>query len=1105
MSEKAYKIYEEALHEQHSRNEARRIRTRVDEARRSPHSAAIRWPFELLQNALDAGPRDGRSVVTIRLCREPTKVIFEHDGASFTSDELAALLSGGSSKEFESATTTGRFGTGFLVTHVLAERTRLLGLLQLAGGCESFDLMLDRAGDEDAILANIRESHEAIRAAVPVPDPASMQSALLEYACSDGDVWVPGLEELRRALPYLYGTRKNLGPVELRTDEGNIEIWEPSNPEQIALDRGYGECRSITVTATDMPTRELRIYRFAIAADASAAALVLAEHDPQGPRVCLPGDGAPRVYREYPLRSSTFVPVNFVLDGKFDPEQERSGLLMSTNDKELLEQALSGAVLAVQYAIAQEWSDGHWLARAWCPSSAFHATDSEEKHWWTEHVADFAERLARLPIVKCGSQFLPAVIENGVDDGAYADFIFPRLLESAGPDETSVARLWPLVDATLELLPPRRELASDWTTIAEGWRSLGVPIEPISVVALAKWAVGDAQALDRLAVKGDAQHWLAVFVDIVGECWNNRSGTDLSPLADMMPNQNRRLCTLSALKRDRGVSERLKDICTGMGYDIRAQLLLSGFEEIAATLELRHLTRTLEEAIPRCVTEDEIILESVNYMSGKLPEDRGCDDVGLPLQRATVRLLAHLWQSGAKAAAATARQVPLVASSGRAVRWSADRGFMAPVRAWPSPAQPFADAYPPNRVLHDLYAGSDAEGLPNVAAALGVWGIAFADPLTAVTVELKDRRLQALCEDADTNGTVVSEQRLSQIALLQPEVLNRCQEGINEARALLGLVLCYVARRDPAWRERRVAKGRRSKEDVEVSIRGALWLADLKVRAWVPVPGEDDKPQKMVARAATLKHLLDPMWLQDNDDAISLLSEWFEFDRLDLRLMGIAQAEQDRQELRNSLAELVETGGANPEFYRALKTKVEMERQQKRDLERCRNMGLAVQEAIRGALESYRLEVTLVDRGFDYEVTLPGDDVFEDAASVFEIGPYLIEVKATKTGRPRLTATQAATAAQTPDRYVLCVVDLRQRSGGDPEQAWTPDRVGPLARLVPNIGSNVRETYGCVELARALEVSICNEAALRYEVPPTIWESGISISAWVEAVMPSFS
>src|SRR5258708_4315995 len=112
MSEQAFRTYEQALKEQHTRNEARRIRTRVSEARRNPHPAGLRWPFELLQNALDAGPRGGRASVTIRLRRDPSRVSFEHDGALFNSQELAALLSGGSSKEFESDVTTGRFGTG---------------------------------------------------------------------------------------------------------------------------------------------------------------------------------------------------------------------------------------------------------------------------------------------------------------------------------------------------------------------------------------------------------------------------------------------------------------------------------------------------------------------------------------------------------------------------------------------------------------------------------------------------------------------------------------------------------------------------------------------------------------------------------------------------------------------------------------------------------------------------------------------------------------------------------------------------------------------------------------------------------------------------------
>ena len=76
MSEAAFQIYEQALHEQYNRNEARRIRTRVTEARRNPHPAGLRWPFELFQNALDAGPRHDRTSVTICLHREPSNVSF---------------------------------------------------------------------------------------------------------------------------------------------------------------------------------------------------------------------------------------------------------------------------------------------------------------------------------------------------------------------------------------------------------------------------------------------------------------------------------------------------------------------------------------------------------------------------------------------------------------------------------------------------------------------------------------------------------------------------------------------------------------------------------------------------------------------------------------------------------------------------------------------------------------------------------------------------------------------------------------------------------------------------------------------------------------------
>jgi hypothetical protein len=218
MTQEAYHLIDRALSEQHARNEARRIRTRVHEARGNPHPAGFRWPFELLQNALDSGPRDGNAI-EVRIRCEASRLIFEHTGAPFTSVELAALLSGGSSKEFESEETTGRFGTGFLVTHALADRTTLRGLLKVERGYERFELTLDRSGDEDDILRNTQSCNEAIRLAEPVSDYSDIPSASFEYPIGDD-------ESSRYALCVV--DLRNVTPEELD------DVWTGDDVESLA-------------------------------------------------------------------------------------------------------------------------------------------------------------------------------------------------------------------------------------------------------------------------------------------------------------------------------------------------------------------------------------------------------------------------------------------------------------------------------------------------------------------------------------------------------------------------------------------------------------------------------------------------------------------------------------------------------------------------------------------------------------------------------------------------------------------------------------------------------------------------------------------------------
>jgi hypothetical protein len=106
-----------------------------------------RWIWELLQNALDATPKDKR--IDVRIVRDGNSLIFSHDGRPFRSEEVAHLIYHGSTKK---ESYIGKFGTGFLVTHLLSKRVNVSGIRDDGN---SFRFLLDRSGktaDEIKVL-----------------------------------------------------------------------------------------------------------------------------------------------------------------------------------------------------------------------------------------------------------------------------------------------------------------------------------------------------------------------------------------------------------------------------------------------------------------------------------------------------------------------------------------------------------------------------------------------------------------------------------------------------------------------------------------------------------------------------------------------------------------------------------------------------------------------------------------------------------------------------------------------------------------------------------------------------------------------------------------
>ena len=339
-----------------------------------------------------------------------------------------------------------------------------------------------------------------------------------------------------------------------------------------------------------------------------------------------------------------------------------------------------------------------------------------------------------------------------------------------------------------------------------------------------------------------------------------------------------------------------------------------------------------------------------------------------------------------------------------------------------------------------------------------------------------------------------------QISLLEPEVINYCKQCHERAQALLGLVVCHVAPQDQSWRSRVEVSVHTPDVEKSVHLTPSLWMADLLSKKWIPVEGNKSVTHH-IPNPQLLSNLIVPMWLDGNSDGVELLVSHFDMDALDVHLLAINK-DEERQRFRDGLARIIKEAGNNPKVIEDLADQV---KRCKRDVERMRKLGLAVQESVKVALETYDLEVQFVDRGYDFlvsEVNVREEDP-EDLSAYFEIGDYKVEVKTTTTNEARLTPLQAATAVDDPESFAMCVVDLRGFDGDVHLIDWTATDVSSYCRFVSGRDLPIDETLTLVRDAEGRSVPIRNSTALRYAVRRDRWATGLDLDQWVRDMFAS--
>lgn len=129
-----------------------------------------RWIWELIQNANDCS--NGKPI-DIRINADNNSVVFSHNGSCFTYENLVDLITQISTK-IKDEEKIGKFGTGFISTHLISEVVEIQGLYHKSKESQEYkrlNLILDRSGvTADEISEEITKAFEVVESLESSPN-----------------------------------------------------------------------------------------------------------------------------------------------------------------------------------------------------------------------------------------------------------------------------------------------------------------------------------------------------------------------------------------------------------------------------------------------------------------------------------------------------------------------------------------------------------------------------------------------------------------------------------------------------------------------------------------------------------------------------------------------------------------------------------------------------------------------------------------------------------------------------------------------------------------------------------------------------------------------
>lgn len=1049
-----------------------------------------RWIWELLQNARDASAdEDAHLVASIEVAEG--ELVFQHNGRGFTMEEVAHLIYHGSTK-LEDKDTIGQYGSGFLTTHLLSPQIDVAG--QLNDG-RPFNFRLKREVSSSKALSDSMDKawNEFDAAADPMSNGFTTRFRYPVGEDSAGAV-NEGIKTLKRCAPLVVVFNRQFRRIAIEAPDGTIsfEVIErvPLHKEGL---------QKVTVKVSDRYRTTSKQYIFAEGQRASVTVPLEPSEDGSS---CLPLDDVPRLFLGFPLIGTENFSFPAVINSfRFTPTEHRDGVYLGQSDDKanhtnqaIIAEACELHAQLIELAAKSRWKGIHTLAEI---------PPISEQTWlkatWIKEQLELL--VARIRETRA--------VLSGQESASPKDAILP-----VARDDTGVETLWSLLSEVKDFRwkLPRRDEAAGWHNAANSWATvtdcavtsfgeavdggkLASYMEEESKPSIDSWGTVD-KLQDLFVEEVCAVEWLNRLCALLKD-----EGLDtLIREAQVIPDQSGILDKLSNLYRDTGVDDELKDIA-------------DKFLELSIRESLRdsRLTSLADEVGKGDRTNEDIIREIIESLKKLCEGDTLTDDFA----RASARALAWIvtkrkWDYLTGFPAFSTRP----ADGSYHPLWLGSQGGddadkpLAPVKAWPEGLQEFADLFPWAYIL----ANSFYELMPDPE----VWQTLSKRATVRKDVVIKSERCpenflpdEPLADgDHGTEDTVT----MTDVAFLAKDrvgIMARVRDSQDRARLFWRFLTEWLVVRDIEGFE--LKKADCVCGDAHQYFR-ANWLAPLVKNRWVP-QGNDVRDR---ATAQSLAKLLrssgwTPSSLSETSPAVRLLSA-MRITRFDLMREFVASDDESRAHLDDVMTSILVSATDGDlthvsEFVEDMKTDQDLpaylaERRERRRLVRENQMlGDRVENLVREGLEDEGFTVKRTGIGSDFEIEY--DLIEEDEEIGIELHrngrSWLVEVKATRDQRVRMTAKQAKTAVEKGDGFLLCVVPV-----GLDEVDIEEDDIRNSMRFVQDIGPRVEPLCAELDALNDLrdDATTHNDGDIQLEIQAgtarirvdnTVWQDGVHL------------